>query len=407
MFSAKVVWRVGLWAVVGVIAAVNFFLLSRDMILGDFSAESIFPQPMYGFFRVPDRPNTIERNAVNRLAADYAQVYFPSLEFSSLTKNYETGYLDPWKRPSRYAPFIHYVCAVSFCKLDYGPASFLHIFAQMILFYIFFVLAFWMLDVKADLWFGALFTVAILFVTPAGLSWFERGQFSLYVALAYLLLIVGLMKKKPVLIAVSALFAYVKWTSFPFLLVIMAVHWLSAKNMKERVQYTQWALIYLLVLLALSLAFRSRFVHFFEGIYQQEINVDAVGIGLGQLLPTTLVKGLPIFLIFAGYLSLRKNGWNFDQLPLFLTGSGILMMTYPTVAFEYNLPNLLCFIPLIFYWAKEASPLKAGIKYFFFGFVFLACCTIYLGAAVDARFVLAGYVVAGVGLQVAGLKVEE
>lgn len=137
---------------------------------------------------------------------------------------------------------------------------------------------------------------------PAGLSWFERGQFSLYVALAYLLLIVGLMKKKPVLIAVSALFAYVKWTSFPFLLVIMAVHWLSAKNMKERVQYTQWALIYLLVLLALSLAFRSRFVHFFEGILSAGDQCGCGGNWAGAV-AADHTGGLPIFLIFAGYSS--------------------------------------------------------------------------------------------------------
>ncbi len=404
-FSVKSILLVILSVAGGMIAVVNLFLLSKDMLFGDFSAEGIFPRPMYGFFRVPDRPNTIEQNAVNRLAADYAQVYFPALEFSSLTKNYETGYLDPWGRPSRYAPFIHYVCAVSFCKLDYGQASLLHMLVQTGLFFFFFVMTFKILKIESDLWMGLAATMLFLFVTPAGLSWFERGQFSLYVALAYLLLMVGLMKDKPVLVFISALFAYVKWTSLPFLLVVMAVHWLSAKDARERLRFTRSALIYLLVLLTLSLAFRSRFIHFFEGIYMQEANVEAVGIALAQLLPTAVVKGLPILLVGVGYLSLRKCGRNFEQLPPFLIGSGILMLTYPTVAFEYNIPNLLCFIPLVFYWAKGPGTLHAAVRILFFGFVFLASCTVYVGSAVGAGFILLGYLAAAgvfMGMQFTG-----
>ena len=375
----------------GLLAVVNFFLLSKDMLRGDYSAKDIFPQPMYGFFRVPDRPNTIAQNGVNRLAGDYAQVYFPSLEFSSLTQNYETGYLDPWKRPSRYAPFIHYVCALSFCKLDYGDASLLHMFTQMVLFYAFFIAAFKILEIESDLWVGLLITTLLLFVTPAGLSWFERGQFSLYVALAYLLLMLGLIKNKPVFVFISALFAYVKWTSFPFLFVVMFVHWMSAKNTKERAQYTQSALIYLLVILVLSLAFRSRFIHFLEGIYKQEVNVEAVGIALAQLLPTSLVKGMPILLTLLGYLSLRKNNMDFECAAPFLIGSGILMLTYPTVAFEYNIPNLFCFIPLIFYWAKNPKLIHPAAKYVFFIFISLASCTAFLGSTVGAKTILFGY----------------
>ena len=132
-------------------------------------------------------------------AADHAHrerwvKHFPALEFSSLSRNYETGYLDPWGRPSRYAPFIHYVCAVSFCKLDYGQASLLHMLVQTGLFFFFFVMTFKILEIESDLWMGLAATMLFLFVTPAGLSWFERGQFSLYVALAYLLLMVGLCK---------------------------------------------------------------------------------------------------------------------------------------------------------------------------------------------------------------------
>ena len=378
------------------IVFVNFFQLSKDMIYGDSSAEKIFPQPMFGLYRIPDRPNTIEHNAVNRLAADYAQVYFPSQEFSSLTKNYETGYLDPWKRPSRYAPFIHYLCFISFCKLDYGYASFLHMLIQMLLFYFFFIMAFRVLNIESDLWLGLLLANIFLFATPAGLGWFERGQFSLYVAISYLLLILGFLKNRPAFVIASAFFAYVKWTSFPFLFVVLVVYLFSSRNIKEGAQTIRMGLMYLLIILLLSLSFRSRFIHFIEGLYTQEIYVQPTGISLAQLLPANIVKGLPIILIFLGCLYLRGNNKNLNTLIPFLTGSGILLLTYPTVAFEYNIPNLFCFIPLIFYWTKHPTPLNKTIRYSFFVFVFLASCSNYLSPIISGNAVLIGYLVSSI-----------
>jgi hypothetical protein len=378
------------------IAFNNFILLSKDIIFGDFSGEKVFPQPFTGLWRIPDRVNAIEHNAVDRLAVDYAQVYFPSQEFSSLTRNYETGYLDPWERPSRYAPFVHYFCSISFCKLDYGYASFLHMFIQTLLFFFFFIIAFKMLEIESDLWFGLLLVAVLLFATPAGLGWLERGQFSLYVAISYLLLILGFLKNKPVLILVSALFAYVKWTSFPFLLVVFIVFLLSSKNRKEGVRNIQFALTYILIILLLSLSFRSKFIHFIEGLYTQELYVQPTGISLAQLLPAAIVKGLPFILIFLGYLYLRRNNKNFDQLIPYLIGCGILLLIYPTVAFEYNIPNLFCFIPLVFYWTKNSSPMSKTIRYAFFLFIFLISFPNFLGSFVSVNTVLVGYLVVSI-----------
>lgn len=378
------------------IAFNNFIFLSKDVIYGDFSGERTFPQPFTGLWRIPDRVNAIEHNAVDRLTVDYAQVYFPSQEFSSLTRNYETGYLDPWERPSRYAPFIHYLCSISFCKLDYGYASFLHILTQTLLFYFFFIIAFKMLNIESDLWFGLLLVSVLLFATPAGLGWFERGQFSLYVAISYLLLMIGFLKNKPVFILASALFAYVKWTSFPFLLVVFIIYLLSSKNRREGVRNIQMALMYLLIILLLSLSFRSKFIHFIEGLYTQELYVEPVGISMAQLLPASIVKGLPFILIFLGYLYLRRSNKNFNHLIPYLIGSGILLLTYPTVAFEYNIPNLFCFIPLVFYWTRNSDPMSKIVRYAFFLFIFLISFPNLLGSFISVNTILAGYLVVSI-----------
>jgi hypothetical protein len=372
-------------------AFINFLLLSVDMIHGNGYGEKAVPQPFFGFTRMHEKPNTLEHNAINRLAVDFAQVYFPSQEFSALTQNYETGYLDPWKRPSRYAPAVHFICSLSICKLDYGYASFAHMLIQIILFYLFFVFAFKILKMEEDMTNGVFIATLVLFVTPAGLGWLERGQFSLYVCLAYLLLILGLMKKNSLLIVASALFAYIKWTSLPFLFVIIVVHLSSSKDRKEFIKNSNMALIYLLIILFLSLAFRSRFIHFIEGLLLQEAYEEPSGISMTLLLPVWVVKGFPLVSIFWGYLCLVRNNRNFDKLIPFLTGTGILMLTYPTVAFEYNIPTLLCFIPLIFYWAKPLTLIHRLVKYGFVLFIFLISYSNHIGIALNGDGLLLFY----------------
>lgn len=343
------------------------------MLYGDLSAEGVFPQPLHGLYRIPRRENTMEPNGVNRLAADFAQVYFPSREFLSLSNNYETGYLDPWRRPSRYAPLIHFLCATTICKLDYGYASFLHVLIQLMLFIFFFVATFKLLGVESNLWMGLMLTTFLLFITPAGLSWLERGQFSLYVAIAYMLLTAGLHKNKIALIIASAFFAYIKWTAFPFLFVVMVVHWLGAKNMKECTRNTTTALLYLLVILAFSLAFRSRFIHFADGLYQQEIHTRPEGVSIIHLLPAQYSKWVPTLLIMVGGIYIRNCKYNLVRLTSFLVGTGIIFFIYPTIAHEYNISSLLCFIPFLFLLMKENPGVASRVvSYSFFLFLLLA-----------------------------------
>jgi hypothetical protein len=248
-----------------------------------------------------------------------------------------------------------------------------------------------MLKIESDLWIGLLLTSIFLFATPAGLGWFERGQFSLYVALSYMLMILGFLKNKPIFVVASAFFAYVKWTSFPFLFVVFVVFLLSSKNKKEFIQSLLLALTYLAIILLLSLAFRSKFIHFIEGLYIQERFVEPVGISLGQLLPSGIVKVLPFILILIGYLYLQRNGKFFSRLTPYLIGSGILLLTYPTVAFEYTIPNLFCFIPLVFYYTKQPGTISKIIRYVFFIFILLISFPEYLNTYINQNNVLVGY----------------
>ena len=61
-------------------------------------------------------------------------------------------------------------------------------------------------------------------------------------------------------------------------------------------------------------------------------------------------------------------------------GSGIILTIYPTLAYDYSIPCLFCFIPLVIYWAKcfklDEHSIGRLIKYLFFFFVIIASFSI-------------------------------
>ena len=128
----------------------NLYVLSEDMILGNFAAQKIVPIPIYGIERIPaGKKVAIKYHAQNRLGVDFAQIYFPAQQPNLLGNSYnENTTLDPAQRPSRYAPLVEYICAMTICKLDFGYASFWHMVIQILLFFLVSYLAFRSLGLK-------------------------------------------------------------------------------------------------------------------------------------------------------------------------------------------------------------------------------------------------------------------
>jgi hypothetical protein len=352
------------------------------MINGDFSARNLKPLPIYGFMRVPESPLAKKVEGVNRLAADFAQIYFPSLNFSSLTQAYTNETLDPWRRPSRYAPLIHAICSMSFCKFNYGYASFFHMAIQLLLFYISFVYAFKILHIKRYILHGILLVNFCLFLTPVGLSFFERGQFSLYVSLSYLWIILGIINRNVLFMILSALFAYMKLTSFPFIFVVLVLWMLNSQNVKELKQSMLLALVFALTITLFFLFYLESSVPFIVGALRQEVLFNPCGLSLVRLLPKLFVKALPFILIILGYLHIKKNKNDFILLVPYLVGCGVILITYPTHAFDYSVPCLFCFIPLVIYWSKHPiihKHLRINIiKYLFPVFIIFASFSRYI-----------------------------
>ena len=361
----------------------NIFLLSKDMLTGDFSASHLIPSPRYEIKRVPDDAATQQYHAKNHLAIDFAQIYFPSQQFPSLSNNYQSGVFDPLQRPSRYPPLVHFLCSITICRLDYGIASLLHMVIQVIFFYAVFIFSFKVLKIEKDLLPGILLANCYLFLTSAGLSWFEKGQFSLYVGTAYLLLILGIVKRNNLLVILSALIAFVKWTSFPYIFVVFSLLILNYKNLAQLKKNILPVTAFLLIVFSLCLLFPSQSLNFLKGLYSQERYALPGGISMAKIVPVYIAKLLPLPLILLGFINIKMIRNGFEQITPFLAGSAILMLTYPTLAYEYNLPSLLCFIPLFFHWVTLPEspipvPLRKTMEYSFLVFLFLASFSNYL-----------------------------
>lgn len=382
----------------------NLALLSEDMIYGDGAAADLSPTPLYDFMRVPANGWTAKYEAIDRLGSDFGQIFFPSQQMETLTAAYTDPSLDPWNRSfdpwgraSRYAPLLHAICSFSLCNLKYGYASLLHVLGQLLIFYLTFFYAFKILQIEKGFFPAILLVNFCLFLTPTGLSWFERGQFSLYVALSYLWLMLGLIRHNKFYVFISALFAYVKWTSFPMMFVVLMIWLLNSKHLKDLKKNLYLIIVFPLTIISLFILHLEFGIAFLEGLFEQELTASPAGPSLVRVFPVFVVKALPFILIVVGYMNIRKHKNQFNCMIPYVVGSGVILNIYPTIAYEYSVPTLLCFIPLIIYWSKplksDAHIVGHAIEYLFYFFLLLASFSIHIREHFDSYSILIyGYV---------------
>jgi hypothetical protein len=374
-----------------VLAIKNFSLLLIDVTKTRAYSKFVVPRPEYLYRRIPENPLTTKYNAVGRLGLDFAQIYFPSKSFSSLINNYRDGSFDPWNRQSRYAPLVHYICSISICRLDYGIASASHLVIQIFSFFAVLVFVFWKLGLKKDLVLTVCFINIFLFLTPAGLAWMERGQFSLYIATSYLLLFLGLFKKDFLLIFFSAIFSFIKWTSFPTIFVVFLVFLISSQDRRSLKFNFMMAIEFALIILFCNLLFLKESPHFLLGLKNQETFASPDGNSLVLILPIGFVKLLPIYFIGLSGIFIKVNKKVVDWLIPLIIGAGLLLVIYPTLAYDYNIPNLFGYIPIFLYWLllpenKTPVLLRVVMKYSLFFFILLASYSGYVNVWFHNRY---------------------
>ncbi len=372
-FIHRAIWPVFIFILILInyLAVRNFYLLSTDTVYGNYSSQQLLPAPRYLPMRISKTTLTLEYGATNRLGADFAAVYFPALEISSLESAYlPSETLDPWQRSPNYAPLILGLCSITLCKLAYGYAALGNILMQLMIFFLTIYLAFQQLGISAHFLSTSVFIELCLFVTPAGLSWFERGQFSLYVAIAYLLFLLGLLRNNLILTVLSAAFAFIKWISLPFIFVVLVIYILNSKNKRELRQSFWLTLVFSSTFSLLLLPFIKGNILFIQNFIDQEVNTTPIGLSLGIYFPRLVVKFLPFALIVTGYVIAKINKGNFFNLIPFFAGVAAILLIYPTDVFDYSVPIVLGLIPLMILWARQVESGQRTARNFFL-FIFL------------------------------------
>lgn len=335
-------------------AAYQLTWLARDVVTGDGSIARLVVSPRYPPLRVPPSDLAASADAVGRLTADFAQVYFPARSETPLAYAYGRGAsLDPWTRHSRFAPLVHAACGWTVCLLPYGWASFAHLGLQLAL------LAYTLVRARALLFLPReslptmlALAAACLCLAPVGLAFLERGQWSVYVGLSYCWLVLGLLLDRPRFVVAAAALAFLKWTSLPFMCVALGAHVLSGGSLEACRRRARPALLFAATFTALFVCLPEAGIAFFDGVQRQELNSRSNGLSLALFLPRPVVKLLPFALAAIGAIGLRGRAPSDPALVPFAAGAAILLLAFPTVAHDYSVPSLLGFLPLVAHWAS-------------------------------------------------------
>lgn len=332
--------------------ASQVYWLAKDIAYGDGSCDNLTIPLRYPPMRVPALPITEQHHATNRLCADFALIYFQSLEPGSMRGMYELdSTVDLWGRPSRYSPLMHVICSNTLSKMPYGQACLVHLGIQYLLFLASFIVACSVLQIKKYQLHGILIANTCLFLTPVGLSFFERGQYTLYVGLCYLWLMLAIVTGKKRYLIMSALFGFLKWTSLPFVFVTFAVSILGGQDVKSIKKIIAMAGIYVLTFMGLLLLTPDYSMGFLKGLLFQELELIPMGNSLVRVVPRYVVKSMPFIMIAVGILCRFISKKPPTDLILFFAGTATILVTYPTMAFDYSVPYLTAFIPFLIYWS--------------------------------------------------------
>ncbi len=346
---------------VHVAIAVNIVPFARDMLLGDGSSDRMLIEPRHGFMRIPSGEISERYRATGRIGADFAQIYFPTRSPESIAYTRETT--DPWHRASRYAPFVHALCEWTICRLDYGPATLLHVSLQYAVFAGSMIFASVSLGLARMIPALLSFVNVLVFLTPVGLAALERGQFSLYVAAAYCWLLLAVLNRSALFGIIAAVLGYLKLTSLPFMFVT-SITWLVNARTKSDL-YGRLGVISTLgaTLILAFMLYYAEGLRFLSIILAQEYLGAPSGMSLTNVAPAYVIKALPFAAVAASVWLARKCTLDFSCWFPFALGAAVLFCFYPTVSYDYSAPTLYALLPFVLWWTPPPGKATKARRY--------------------------------------------
>jgi hypothetical protein len=96
-------------------------------------------------------------------------------------------------------------------------------------------------------------------------------------------------------------------------------------------------------------------MQFLEGVVSQETGLAPDGLSLARVIPRSLVKVLPVALVAFGAFVVRRRRLDIEQSVPFVIGAAVLLLLYPTWAYDYSVPCLFGLIPFAIDWGRRFS----------------------------------------------------
>jgi hypothetical protein len=338
--------------------ASNVYNMTWTIMTGEVS--STYPEPRYGYQFNP-RTDIEFENATYGMG--FASVYFSCRHFFEGVNVYDRKY-EITGRYAGFPPLTLFLYYVMFYSTPYAEALVLHIFLQLLLLSATMIWVSRYYRVEYTLPYQLLFMSSMVFLTPVGLSWFERGNFDIYIAVAFAWLIFGLYESKGYAIIIAAVLANLKWTSMPFALEALGIYLLCSRDRKRY----YFMGVFIAVTLATLVVFPSQLTNFVQVlIYGQKTGIG--GITLVRLLPRGIVDLMP-FLIVGAYVVpfrwLKQTEETLKETFLpYIVGAAFVDVTLPAISWEYRSVYLAGLITQVFVWnitVKRGGLFKYGFN---------------------------------------------
>ena len=342
----------------------NNFLSNLNFILSGYQPES-YPQPYYPVNRIDNPRLTLGipkyPKSENPVGSDYIQVYLSAKALGRGKSAYrleESNQADPYGRPPNYPPLVNWAY-IPLSHIYYPVGLMIHDYGTLGLFVLLSTLILWQTGFLRYFWKILILYLLLYFLTPLGISHFEKGQFDLYSAGALLLPAVIFMGSSGLpYFFTSGILAAFKWSSFPFIGAFCAFGFIASEGRKR------WLFFIPLIVLILSvLLFWQQLLEYLPSLRFYEINVEnAAGLSFMHFMPKTFAKSFQIinmgfYFLFFLYFS-RKN--NRQQMLEIACGPFALAMAAEGMCFgaisnEYRVVSLLGLIVPFFLWAEKAA----------------------------------------------------
>lgn len=307
------------------------------------------PMPLYGFGLLDKNRSGLDSDT---FAMDFSAVYFGSRNFQE-PEFYEEKY-DPFGRSQLYPPMVYYAYGKIIGDASFDNSVLVHLLIQVILLMTitFFILRYY--NLYYLIFPIILIYLILLFLTPVGLSWFERGQFDLYPALAIMLFLFAVYESKAYAFGLSAFFASMKWTAALFFVSAFLIYLIFSDEKRKFWFFGIFSGVFALSLIV----FPNYSIKYLANLSSLQGNY-VEGITLVNRMPMTIIFLLPIialifYVIFLFLTKDRKYIFLNTFLP-FMSGIAVFGLLMPSITWEYRLVSFIGFIAMAFVWCVKYS----------------------------------------------------